>query len=215
MPKDTSKSEAGQDFQKKLLVVEDDGAIRDIISEVLGYEFEVKAVSSIREARAQVQKISYDVIVLDINLPDESGLDFCLMLSRDRKFASIPIVIISGLGTPQDRLAGLEMGAIEYVAKPFDPYDLKARIQVSYARSKSLKKPEFSELIQFGSLFIDMGLQRVTVKERQRERDLHLTPIEFKLLSTLVRARGEILARTELKKSAWGPGVNATVPWIK
>lgn len=188
----------------RLLSIEDDFGVQQVIEDSLCSEFEVIQAATLQQARDFLATQSFDIILLDLQLPDGNGLDFCRTLRKEKKTSVIPIVILSGRSTVNDRVNGLEMGALDYIAKPFEPDELLARVKVSSMRGSLARISSDNNLVQVGRLFIDARLQRVLVDDEGVERDLLLTPIEFKTLTALLRAKGKTLSRPALIDAVWG-----------
>ena len=138
-----------------------------------------------------------DVIVLDLGLPDMDGL---AVIQALREWSSVPIVILSARGQEQDKIAGLDAGADDYVAKPFSVGELMARIRVA-ARHAAQPHGEEETTVVAGTLRIDLAHRQVW----RKDEEVRLTPIEYKLLTMLVRHAGLVLTQRQLLKEVWGP----------
>jgi two-component system alkaline phosphatase synthesis response regulator PhoP len=147
------------------------------------------AVPMVREHRP-------DLVVLDITLPGRDGLDICRELRRDPVLNQIPIIILSGLGADMDRIVGLEIGADDYIAKPFNDRELALRVKAVIRRTQAIAADPVRRV---GALVIDEPRRRVTVGGAP----IALTAKEFDLLSTLVGARGRVLSRQHLLRVVW------------
>ncbi|MDD3987814.1 MAG: response regulator [Candidatus Omnitrophica bacterium] len=138
------------------------------------------------------------LILLDLMLPGLSGLDVCKELKAERKTASIPIIMLTAKSQESDKIVGLELGADDYVTKPFSPRELIARIKALLRRSK--EKEKLPEVLKIGGLFLDFSRIEVTVKDKPAI----LTSKEFELLKTLIKAKGRVLSRDYLLDNIWG-----------
>jgi two-component system phosphate regulon response regulator PhoB len=138
------------------------------------------------------------LIVLDLMLPEVDGLEVCKILRRDPATAAIPILMLTARAAEMDRVIGLELGADDYVTKPFSPRELVLRIKKLLARVKMAEEP--ISVLQFGTLAIDVPRHRVTVAGTAIE----LTATEFKLLEILARRRGRVQTRERLLQDVWG-----------
>lgn len=186
-------------MKPKILVVDDEP---DAL-EILGFKLKeagyapifakdgARAISMARDERPAL-------IVLDLMLPEVDGLEVCKILRRDPATAAIPILMLTARAAEMDRVIGLELGADDYVTKPFSPRELVLRIKKLLARVKMAEEP-ISEL-QFGTLAIDVPRHRVTVAGTAIE----LTATEFKLLEILARRRGRVQTRERLLQDVWG-----------
>jgi two-component system phosphate regulon response regulator PhoB len=182
-------------MKPKILVVDDEP---DAL-EILGFKLKeagyapifakdgARAISMARDERPAL-------IVLDLMLPEVDGLEVCKILRRDPATAAIPILMLTARAAEMDRVIGLELGADDYVTKPFSPRELVLRIKKLLARVKMAEEP------QFGTLAIDVPRHRVTVAGTAIE----LTATEFKLLEILARRRGRVQTRERLLQDVWG-----------
>jgi DNA-binding response OmpR family regulator len=185
---------------KKALVVEDDPDIVELIEHYLKAEgFEVEATGNGRAALERLRAGSYQVVVLDLQLPGMDGLGVCAELRRDKRTRSVPVIMLTARGDEADRVVGLEVGADDYIVKPFSPKELVARVRALLRR---LERPEDEDEppVRDGALEIDRTRHLV----RWRGESVHLTAKEFALLHALVEARGRVLSRQSLLENIWG-----------
>jgi two-component system phosphate regulon response regulator PhoB len=182
----------------KVLVVEDDPRIGQIVANRLQREgMEASIVSDGMLAVPAVRAWQPDLVLLDITLPGRDGLDICRELRRDPLLGRIPIIILSGLGEDLDRIVGLELGADDYIPKPFNDRELALRVKAVIRRAHESAP---SHVRQLGVLTIDAPQRRVTLDGQL----VSLTAKEFDLLSALADARGRVLTRSHLLRSVWG-----------
>ncbi|GAB3178407.1 response regulator [Telluribacter humicola] len=180
----------------KFLLVEDDDRVASFIKEGLMEKgFLVDAVTSGYEAISNISTNDYDVIILDIMLPDIDGFEVC-KITRKRSIKSI-IIILSALGDYEEKIKGLEAGADDFIAKPFHFRELLARINAQLRR-KQLEKGVF-EYNKYADLEVDVELNRVT----RSGKEILLTPREFNLLLYLLRNRERVLSKVEIAESVW------------
>jgi two-component system alkaline phosphatase synthesis response regulator PhoP len=158
----------------------------------------VDAVSDGRRALESARADGYQLVILDLQLPGMDGLALCAELRRDPATRDLPIVMLTARGDEADRIVGLEMGADDYVVKPFSPKELVARVRALFRRLD--RKPGSDEPLVFGPLHIDLARHVV----RWGDRPLRLTAKEFALLVALVEARGRVLSRQALLEEVWG-----------
>ena len=185
-------------MSSRVLIVEDEPDIRELVVHHLKREgYQVSAAASGEEALRQVQAVPPDLVLLDLMMPAMDGLEVCRRLRQDPVTASLPIVMLTAKGDEVDRVLGLELGADDYVVKPFSPKELLARVRAVLRRS--LPAPGASPTT-LGALTIDPGTHTVSVGEEV----LSLTPKEFDLLRALVEARGRVLSREFLLDRVWG-----------
>lgn len=184
----------------RILLVEDCAQTQILVDAALSGEHEVVAASSAQEATKRLHEKAFDLILLDVGLPDGSGVDLCATIRKNENTKNLPILFLTGKVDVEDRLAGFNAGGDDYIIKPFDNRELMARIA---ARLRRDKKAETLLLIK-GDLKIDLPAQKAFLIENTQETDLDLTPNEFKILYCLVRNEGTLLSRDELLEGAWG-----------
>jgi DNA-binding response OmpR family regulator len=160
-----------------------------------------------REGMAAARNHSPDLIVLDLLLPGISGLDICRTL---RSESAVPIIMLTALSTEPDKLAGLDLGADDYVTKPFSPRELVARVRAVLRRTAEEKTTREPVILTYGD--VSLNLEECTVTVRGRE--IYPTPTEFRILTVLVREPGRVFHRTQLVEKALGydyEGLDRTV----
>ncbi|MDR2586721.1 MAG: response regulator transcription factor [Coriobacteriales bacterium] len=182
---------------RRILLVEDEKAIREAVAAYLAKEgYSVTSVVDGQEALDEFARGGYDLIVLDLMLPRVPGEKVCQVV---RSSSAIPIIMLTAKGEIEDRIAGLELGADDYLVKPFSPRELVARVKALFRRVQVTEKPR-EEILEFGSLIIDIPARHVTVDGRP----LELTASEFKLLLTLGQHPGRVYTRNELVGTVLG-----------
>jgi two-component system, OmpR family, KDP operon response regulator KdpE len=180
-----------------ILIVEDDPQIRRFLRATLtaeGYVY-YEAVTA-ADGLIQVDTRRPDLILLDLGLPDRDGLE---VIRRVRESSQMPIVVLSARGEENDKIAALDLGADDYVAKPFGVGELLARIRAALRRSAAIA-PEGAVLC-FGRIEIDLDKRIVKVAGEE----VHLTPNEYRLLQVLIRYPGKVLTQRQLLNEVWGP----------
>jgi two-component system alkaline phosphatase synthesis response regulator PhoP len=181
-----------------VLVVEDEASIASFVSLYLknaGYG--VKTAASGSEALAQAAAETPSLIILDLNLPDIDGIEVCRRL---RKTSDVPILMLTARDEDVDKIIGLEVGADDYLTKPFNPRELVARVKSVLRRSGSDRKDLESATLRHGDLLVDAGRREVHVGEEE----VQLAPKEFDLLWELLDHRGLVLTRDQLLERVWG-----------
>jgi len=182
-----------------ILVAEDD---RDIASLIAHYAqksgWHPHIATSGDEALVHARKQPVDIAILDVMLPGISGLEVCRLLRADKATATLPIIIVTARAEETDRIMGLEIGADDYISKPFSPNELMARIRALMRRTKR-SEPEETRL-SLGSLTVDLSTHTVT----DGDREIKLTAKEFMLLRYLLQHRGRVLSRDLLLGDVWG-----------
>jgi two-component system phosphate regulon response regulator PhoB len=181
-----------------VLVVEDEPDIRGLIVFHLAREgFRCRTAASGAEALRDVQAHAPALIVLDLMLPEMDGLEVCRRLRGDAATAAIPIIMLTAKADEVDRVVGLELGADDYIAKPFSPKELVARVRAVLRRSRRVA---ITTVLRSGALSLDPGRHRVEVGGRAVE----LTPKEFDLLHALMEGAGRVFSRETLLEHVWG-----------
>ncbi|MCU0555610.1 MAG: winged helix-turn-helix domain-containing protein [Syntrophales bacterium] len=185
----------------RILIVDDEKDIVDLVAynlEKEGYEV-LKAFDGER-GLALVRTKKPALVVLDLMLPGIQGLEVCKRLRRDAETASVPIIMLTAKGEELDRVIGLEVGADDYVTKPFSVKELVARVKAILRRSGAGRQPDGTEVFEFRGLRIDMRSYEVTVDGRR----VTLSPTEFKLLHFLSRNPGRVYSRDQILDKVWG-----------
>jgi two-component system phosphate regulon response regulator PhoB len=186
--------------QKKILVVEDERAIREMLAFNLGRAgYEVRPVADAREARAAIADAQPDIVVMDWMLPDVSGLELTRQLKRDTETREIPIIMLTARAEEDDRVAGLDGGADDYIVKPFSPRELLARIRAALRRATVAE----GEVVNAGDLKLDAASHRVTV----RGVEVPLGPTEYRLLEFFMNHPDRVYSRAQLLDRVWGGNV--------
>jgi two-component system alkaline phosphatase synthesis response regulator PhoP len=194
---------AGQQSQQRLgrvLLVEDEGDVAELMRYNLAKEgYDVVLTASGNEVIRLARESRPDVILLDIMIPQLNGWEVCRRLKKDPELAAIPVIMVSGRVEEGDKVLGFEVGADDYVTKPFSPRELIARVRAVLRRGR---QPDVKEkkALKAGDLEID----RYRFEVRMKGRQVDLTPKEFELLATLVGAPGRVFGREELLDMVWG-----------
>jgi DNA-binding response OmpR family regulator len=185
---------------ERLLLIEDDARLAAMVSEYLGAAgFELAWVSSGAAALERLARQSYDALVLDLTLPDIDGLEVCREL---RKRHDTPVLMLTARGEPMDRVVGLELGADDYLSKPFEPRELLARLKAILRRARSSRR---SSLATFGRLEIDRDARAVRLDGVEKP----LTSLQFELLVALAENAGRVLSRDALMDLVKGQPLEA------
>jgi two-component system alkaline phosphatase synthesis response regulator PhoP len=184
---------------KKILIIEDDKDIVDLLKHYLTKEGYVTkdagdGISGLKKAKDE----NFDLIVLDIMLPEMDGLEVCKELRGNSKTSTVPVIMLTAKSEETDKIVGLELGADDYVTKPFSPKELVARIKALLRRTERI--PEEEKVYRYGKLIVDVSKHEVTWGKQPVE----LTSKEFDLLATLLRSKGRVLTRNQLMDQVWG-----------
>jgi len=186
----------------RILVVDDEPQIRRFLRatlEVHGYE--VGLAETGRAALGQLTTWHPDVLLLDLGLPEIDGLEVC---RRVREWSDVPIIVLSVRDREDDKVAAPNLGADDYLTKPFGTNELLARIQVALRHAAHRRAPQ-EPVIVVGDLRLDLGAHRVIL----HDQEVHLTPTEYEILKTLAIHRGKVLTHAVLMQKVWGPDQQA------
>lgn len=183
---------------KSILVVDDEPDLVELVSYNLKKEgFHVDSASEGEAALTKIRKGTYDLLILDLMLPGIQGMDLCRILRNEPKTASLPIIMLTAKGEEVDRVLGLEMGADDYITKPFSPRELIARVKAVLRRAH--EKPAGDRILAIGDLVIDRERYLVSVKKKP----VKLSATEFKLLLYLAERKGKVFSRNQLLDAIW------------
>ena len=190
-----------------ILVIEDEPDIRRNLEYNLGREgFKASSVGSLDEANEKLKSKKFDLILLDLMLPDGSGLDLCKKIKSNSETEATPIIILTAKDDEVDKVVGFELGADDYVTKPFSVRELILRVKAILKRSDTKTKKVVEVERHFGDLKIDVDSHEVHVDSQLIE----LTALEFRLLKELVDKRGRVQSRDQLLSEVWGYNAEVT-----
>ncbi|MES2802015.1 MAG: response regulator transcription factor [Bdellovibrionota bacterium] len=192
---------------QKLLLVEDNEVMRALAANILK-EFSLSMATTLKEAQALMQSNTFDLILLDIGLPDGDGLTFLNHLSN-ASGAQTPVIIISGKTDIASKVTAFSFGAEDFISKPFDPIELKARVSAKLKKIEQAKTN--SDQIKIGDLVITVSKQKVIIQGVDNEQlPVDLTTLEFKLLLSLAKHPERIYTREHLLSEVWGNDLSVT-----
>jgi two-component system KDP operon response regulator KdpE len=187
------------DTRGRILVVEDESEIRRVVRLILQAEgYEVFEADGVQRGRIEAGTRRPDLLVIDLGLPDGDGVD---LIRELRQWSTAPVIVLSARSGEDDKIAALDAGADDYLAKPFGAGELLARIRAQLRRHLQ-HTPAGAALIEFGDVRVDL-VRRVV---EHGGLPLHLTPIEYKLLTCLATQPDRVLTHQQLLKAVWGPG---------
>ncbi|MDA9867406.1 response regulator transcription factor [bacterium] len=193
-------------MSQKILIIEDEPDIRKTLEYNISREgYKVVSASSLSEGKEQINSSDFSLILLDLMLPDGSGLDLCREIKSDKDKSSTPIIILTAKDDEVDKVVGFELGADDYVTKPFSVRELILRIKAILKRGES-KNETVEVQRQFGELTMDIDSHEVFVNSEQ----IILTALEFRLLRQLVDRRGRVQSREQLLSDVWGYSAEVT-----
>jgi two-component system phosphate regulon response regulator PhoB len=183
----------------KILVVDDEPEAVELVEfNLKGAGYEVSTAGDGAEALNKARRIQPNLVILDVMIPEIDGMEVCKLLRRDPATSTIPIIMLTAKASEVDRVLGLELGADDYVVKPFSPRELVLRVKKILERGKPTEAAK--EKFVCGDLVIDIPRHAVLWKGKE----IDLTATEFKLLSTLAQRRGRVQSRDALLRDVWG-----------
>lgn len=184
--------------KERILIVEDEKNIAKLIRYNLEKDgYDCTTAKTGEDAMAILEKQAFDLIILDIMLPGIDGFEVCRTIKQSSRLKNIPIIMLTAKGEEVDKIVGLELGADDYIVKPFSPRELILRIKAILKRGRV--EEQRKELITIGDISVNIPKHKVTVKNK----DIELTRMEFKLLVTLMERRGRLQDRDKLLNDVW------------
>ena len=194
----------------RILIVDDEPDLLELVRlNLVQAGFEVETAETGREALESLRRTRPALAILDVMLPDLSGTDLCREIRADRTLADLPVLMLTARGEEIDRIVGFELGADDYVTKPFSPRELVLRVRAVLRRGHS-EPADAKEVLQHGEISLDMGRHRCRVADA----DVELTAKEFGLLATLMRRPGRVQSREQLLEEVWGSDISVTLRTI-
>jgi two-component system KDP operon response regulator KdpE len=183
----------------KVLIIEDEEEIRRFLRVALSHHgYRLVEAETGRQGLLEAATRQPDVVILDLGLPDMEGLEVIVAL---RGWSPVPIIVLSARGQDEDKVAALDSGADDYLTKPFSVVELLARMRAALRRVNTTGGAPGEPVFTARHLRVDLGRRRVFV----HDREVHLTPTEYRLLTTLIRHAGKVLTHRQLLKEVWGP----------
>ena len=194
---------------QKILVIEDDVSISKLIRYNLEKSgFMVETTITGEEALVILDREEIHLVILDIMLPKMDGLETCKRIKQDKSLANIPVLILTAKGEEIDRIVGFELGADDYMVKPFSPRELVLRVKAILKRFKPV--PVNKEIFEADNLYVDISRHKVKVDGQT----IKLTSMEFNLLVTLLKRRGRVQSRDQLLNDVWNLDAEVTTRTI-
>lgn len=188
----------------RLLLIDDDARLASMVGDYLRHAgFEVETAGSLAAARERLGAETFDTLVLDLMLPDGDGLDLCREIRSDARTRHLPLLMLTARGEPMDRIVGLELGADDYLPKPFEPRELLARVKALLRRSQP--QPAGDDVLRFGRLEVDLGARVARLDGKVCD----LTGHQFDLLVVLAQSPGRVLSRDQIMDSLKGHPLEA------
>jgi len=191
-------------MNERLRLIDDDARLSTMVGDYLrGHGFEVDCAGTLGAGRERLKRDSYNALLLDLMLPDGDGLDLTRELRGDARWRRLPLLMLTARGEPTDRIVGLEIGADDYLPKPFEPRELLARVKALLRRALPDAGP--GEVLQFGRLEIDLGARQARLDGKACD----LTSHQFELLVVLARSPGRVLSRDRIMDALKGHPMEA------
>lgn len=191
---------------KRILLVDSSEEVHSKLKTTLDGRFDLSSSNNITQARKALGSDLFDLIVLETALSDGSGFSFCMELRGNLISQDLPIILVSENASIEEKLKGFSAGADDFLPKPFDYLELHARIEARLRNPRPNQEQDSS--IQKGDLVLSIPFQKAALREETGEKDLALTPTEFRLLYYFVRNEGTVLSRTQLLSTIWSENVH-------
>ena len=192
-----------------VVVIEDEPQIRRFLRVALtGQGYRVFEASTGEDGLIEAASRQPDVVIVDLGLPDIDGLQ---VIARLREWSAVPVIVLSARGQEPDKVKALDAGADDYLSKPFGVEELLARIRVALRRRAQVDRDTPESTFTAGDLHVDLGRRRVLLEGAE----VHLTPIEYRLLATLVRYAGCVITHRQLLREVWGPNAEGQSHYLR
>ena len=197
------------DKKRVAVVIEDDAQIRRFLKATFEENgFKYVEADTAKKGLIQCETQMPDLIIVDLGLPDMDGLE---VIERVREWTKVPIVVLSARGQEKDKVTALDSGADDYLTKPFGVDELMARIRVALRHSARTESAEGETIFRHKGLEVDLAKRVVSVSGKE----VHLTPIEYRLLATLVKHAGKVLTHKQLLLEVWGPNAELEHQYVR
>lgn len=189
-----------------ILLVEDAKDYQILVKETLSKIATVRIASTLQEARSELSREKFDLMILDLQLPDGNGMEFFSQLQGAAAAGEVPVIFLTAQAESAMQVTAFSLGADDYIIKPLRPLEFRARVEAKLKKIENQKKVE--PMLTRGDLRIDLGTQRASVVAAGESRELDLTGREFRLLYHLARNEGTVFSREQLISAVWGTGVH-------
>lgn len=191
-----------------ILIVEDAPDMQLMLKSILGTKYELTLVASSEAAQKELTNKNFSLIILDIGLEGENGLQFCAKLRLDPKYKNVTIVFLTGKDEVSDKVLGFSVGADDYITKPFHAVEFSARIDSKMRRI--VESSEEQEVLHRGIFKIKVPYQKILISTEKADQELDLTPNEFKLLYFFIQHEEHVLSREQILDQVWGTNVHVS-----
>jgi two-component system KDP operon response regulator KdpE len=197
------------DAKQTVLVIEDELQIRRFLrASLLGHGYSFIEATTGKEGLTLAAAQQPEIIILDLGLPDMDGLEVTQSL---REWSQIPIIVLSARGQETDKIAALDAGADDYLIKPFGVGELLARLRVALRHVQRPNPEQTDPVFRVGALHVDLARRQVHV----HDTEVHLTPIEYKMLTTLIQHAGKVVTHQQLLRAVWGPNYATETAYLR
>jgi DNA-binding response OmpR family regulator len=190
--------------EASILVVEDAPEYQLLVKKAIGESVSHKFVSTLAEGREALEAGKFDLIVLDVNLPDGDGFQFAAELQDSSEFSSIPIIFLTVRAEVGDKVLGLSIGAVDYIVKPFELLEFRARVLNKLNRHCG---PNEQSSV-YGPFDLDFGTYKLTISRKDDKEEVELSPLEVKLMSYFIKNKENVLSRDQILDGVWGNAVH-------
>lgn len=192
----------------RVLIIEDSKDQQALLTQLLGRKYETVCAATATLAREALARGRFDLILLDVELPDQDGFALCAELRQDETLRSIPIVFLSGHTEPADKVHGFTVGGDDYVSKPFEVREFSARIEAQLRRAREASQR--TETFVQGVFRVDHAKQRISILSASGETPLELTTNEYKLLHYFICHEDHLLSRNQILDQVWGSDIHVS-----
>lgn len=190
----------------KVLLVEDEESHRLVIGKALHGHCDLEMAKSFAEGISKLEKSRYSLFILDIMLGDGDGFDLCSRIRKIEKYSRTPVIFLSAKSEVSNKVLGFSLGADDYIVKPCDPSELRARVEAKLRWTRV--ESENSRVLRQGPFTFFLDMQRLDINREGKEASINLTPLEFKLLYYLASHKDHIISREQILDGVWGKSTN-------
>ncbi len=190
----------------KVLLVEDSSDSYQLVNRALGGSVHLEWARTQREASTLLEKKDFDLILLDVMLPDGNGFQLCSVLQTHERWKNIPVILLTAKSSVHDKVMAFSIGADDHISKPFDSMELKARVDARLRKRERLIQA--SDTVICNDIEINKRTQKVRVMDSGENRELDLTPMEFKILLLMASKPNVVLTREEILNKVWGENIH-------
>ena len=187
-----------------MLCIEDTDEVQILVRRTFANSIQVVPAKSLSEAYEKLRTQRFDLVLLDLTLPDGDGFQFFNKLTEDQSYQNLPVIILTSKNQIQDKILGFHLGAEDYIVKPFDPAELKIRVETRLKRHQQINNSE--SILHYGNLTINHLEQKVTITTGSLVSIIDLTTTEFKILSYLAKLKEQVLSREQIINATWKHG---------